>query len=85
MRYLILLLCLVIPIVASDYQDAVALAKKGELRKSLEIFESLYPRYRSSTPFIYDYVAVLSWSGEDAKALNLYERYSTLEWPRYTL
>ncbi|HZA29422.1 MAG TPA: tetratricopeptide repeat protein, partial [Gammaproteobacteria bacterium] len=56
---------------AALHSRAVAAGRRGDFVPALEILEQLRKQDPANRRFLYDHVLVLSWAGEDKKALEL--------------
>lgn len=56
------------------HREAVAKARSGSFRESLEALERLVQRHANQLRYFYDYLLVLNWAGRNEQVLELAER-----------
>ncbi|MCP4629879.1 MAG: poly-beta-1,6 N-acetyl-D-glucosamine export porin PgaA [bacterium] len=63
------------------------LARLGgtHLNRAVSLFEELHVLYSEEKKVLYDYIVVLTWAGQDARALNLLSRIDLNKAPGYVL
>ncbi len=57
---------------ATEQNDAVALARKGDTAAALAVLERLHREHAEDLSVARDFVAVTAWAGHDAEAVRLY-------------
>jgi tetratricopeptide (TPR) repeat protein len=57
----------------TEQEEAVQLARQHHYEESLAIFERIYPTEKTNENVVRDYTTVLSWAGQDKKAVDMYQ------------
>ena len=59
--------------VYQQQETAVNLARSGEYDSAVEILKGLVSKYPAEKRFLYDYIVVLSWSGQQELAFQNFQ------------
>ena len=57
----------------TQHDQAIALARAGDFKKSVSLFAELRAKYPAAAPVLFDSALVMHWAGEDKAATDLYE------------
>ncbi len=71
--------------VTAQQENAVELARSGKYKEALAILKPLVQQNPTIVSVRQDYIAVLSWSGQDAAAVRAYESFGRGEMPDFAL
>ena len=68
-----------------NYDTVIESARAGHAAESLVQLQALYVKYPHNKRLVFDYIAVSSWAGDDARATTLYDLLSPGQKPAYVL
>lgn len=67
------------------HRQAVEAARRGDHAAALPVLDELHRNNPADPALLYDYLVVLAWAGEDARALALLEQVDPQQIPLYVL
>lgn len=70
---------------ASIHRQAIALARKQNYPEALQLLKQLYESDSRDKQVLYDYIAVLQWSGDNRAAVDLFTTVAPEQPPDYVL
>lgn len=83
--FLMLLFPFILSAAGIEREEAVKLAREGDLDSSLKIFDKLRQDFPDDRVLLYDHIVVLSWAHKDQKVTALAEKVDLLEAPAYVI
>ncbi len=70
---------------ATEQEKAMEFARQGHYDEALSILAPLYQKDKNNQSVMRDYTAVLSWSGQDQKAIDVYQKLLPSQQSDYVL